>query len=89
LKNSQLTYGDVTIICETVHKIALKRPLRDPFKSLFLKSGIHAHCPRFFCSKKLQWNPARKWSGHGRAGDGIDQLHSPKQICSKFVIDAG
>src|SRR6516165_9962060 len=41
LKNSQLTYGDVTIICETVHKIALKRPLRDPFKSLFLKSGIH------------------------------------------------
>src|SRR6516225_648540 len=28
-------------------------------------------------------------SGHGRTGAGIDQLHSPKQICSKFVIDAG
>jgi hypothetical protein len=24
-----------------------------------------------------------------RTGAGIDQLHSPKQICSKFVIDAG
>jgi hypothetical protein len=44
---------------------------------------------KFSPFKKIAAESGPQWSGHGRTGAGIDQLHSPKQICSKFVIDAG
>jgi hypothetical protein len=67
-----------------VKAIQDRRGSRGAYAKLEAKGGFAR-----LVTPELERNPAHKWSGHGRTGAGIDQLQSPKQICSKFVIDAG